>query len=395
MSLDDYRQANADAKPKTKPKPKTSGVHPSTVGLVIISGLIGFLGGLLAIRVSPELVTTSDAITERVVIREGEIIADTVEDVTQSVVSINVTSVQQSFNPFFGRSSREAQGAGTGIILTKDGLVVTNDHVIPENVTEVSLVLNDGTTYDEVEVIGREPFNDIAYLQIKDVNDLVPAKLGDSDSVRVGEQVIAIGNALGEFDTTVTSGIISGEGRPIVAGVGSDSELLVNLFQTDASINPGNSGGPLLNLNGEVIAINTAVAGNAENIGFAIPINDVKPGITSIEQNGELVRPYLGVRYITLTEAIAEELEVDSTEGAIIFDEVAEDAIIGGSPAEKAGLTNRDVIQEVNGTPINDDNPLPNVVSRYQVGETITLKILRDGEQLDVEVTLERIPDSL
>ena len=367
MALEDYTKSNSPKKIKKSPK------HSQTtlIGSMLLSALIGFGGGLFAIRFSPDIIAPTDQITEKVVVAEGEIIADLVERVGPSVVSINVTSVTETFNPFFGSRSREASGSGTGIILSEDGLLVTNDHVIPENVTEVEVTLKDGTVYDNVSVIGREPFNDIAYLQIDNVSGLQPAVLGDSESVRVGQQVIAIGNALGEFDTTVTSGIISGEGRPIVAGVGSDTELLTNLFQTDASINPGNSGGPLLNINGEVIAINTAVAGNAENIGFAIPINDVKPGITSVETNGELIRPYLGVRYITLTAGIAEELELETTTGALIRENEPGDAIIGGSPAEKAGLTNGDIITQVNGKDVNEDKPLPNVIGQYQVGAKI------------------------
>ncbi len=386
--LDEYKKAH-------KPDSKKPGNNPNQLGLLLISGLIGFLGGLFAVRLSPDLITSSNNITERVVIGEGELIADIVEAVHDSVVSIRVTSLESSFNPFFGNDTFESEGAGTGIILTSDGLIVTNDHVIPENATEVTVILSDGTIYEDVEVVGREAFNDIAYLQIADVHDLTPAKLGDSDSVRVGERAIAIGNALGEFDTTVTSGIISGQGRPIITGSGRDSELLVNLFQTDASINPGNSGGPLLNISGEVIGINTAVAGNAENIGFAIPINDVKPGITSIENNGELIRPYLGVRYVSLTPEIADQVEAESEVGAMIFDENADNAIIPDSPADKAGLRFEDIIKQVNDIEINEDNPLPNIVSRYQVGDKITLVVLRDHDEIQVEVTLERVPEGL
>ncbi len=389
MSIDDYRQAHSPQKKSTDKN------RMNQISLIFFATLFGFFGGLVALRFSPDLVSDSANITEHVVSEEGEIIADIAERVGPSVVSINVTSVETTFSPFYGESSYEAEGAGTGIILTKDGLIVTNNHVIPEDVSEVTVTLNDGTSYEDVQVIGREAFNDIAYLQIEGVDDLQPAALGDSDEVRVGERVVAIGNALGEFDTTVTSGIISGQGRPIVAGTGSDSELLVNLFQTDASINPGNSGGPLLNINGEVIAINTAVAGDAENIGFAIPINDVKPGITSIEDNGELIRPYLGVRYVTLTPEIAEELDVDTDEGALIYDSNPDDAIVGGSPAEKAGLQNRDVIKKVDGETLTEDRPLPNLVSRHQVGDVLTLTVLRDGSEIDVEITLERVPENL
>ncbi len=392
MSVDDYKEAHVPIKP---PKKKQSQSNPNLLAVALVSALLGFFGGLFAIRFSPDIVTTSGNITEQVVVREGEIIADIVSRVAPSVVSINVTSIETGFSPFFGETAREASGAGTGIILTEDGLIVTNDHVIPDSVTEVRVVLNDGTTYEDAEVIGREPFNDIAYLQLKDVSGLTPAELGDSDQVRVGEAAIAIGNALGEFDTTVTSGIISGQGRPIIAGTGSDSELLVNLFQTDASINPGNSGGPLLNIEGKVIAINTAVAGNAENIGFAIPINDVTPGITSIQNNGELIRPYLGVRYITLDADVAEELDVETEVGALIYDENPDSAIIEGSPAAQAGLQFGDVIKQVDGIEVTEDRPLPNVVSRSQVGDELTLLVLRDGEEIEIQITLERIPDNL
>lgn len=365
---------------------------------LILSAILGFGGGMLAVRIGGDDFSTSNlssqGVTQQIVNQQGEIIADLADEVTPSVVSINVKSITTSFSPFFGQSEQESQGEGSGIIISSDGLVLTNKHVVPENSTDISIIMSDGQIFDDVEVIGREAFNDLAYLRINGVDNLTPAKLGDSDEVRVGQQVVAIGNALGEFDTTVTSGIISGKGRPIVAGVGSDSEQLANLFQTDASINPGNSGGPLLNIDGEVIGVNTAVAGNAENIGFAIPINDVKPGITSIENNGKLVRPYLGVRYVTLTSAAADELEVPVEEGALIYDPNGE-AIIKDSPAEKANLKNRDVIIEVEGVKVSAEMPLPNLVSRYQVGERIALKVLRDNNEVEVFVDLEAVPDSL
>ena len=366
--------------------------------LMALSLLLGFIGGFIAVKINPGSSIGNNpgsSETTKVVLKEGEIIADISDKVSPSVVSINVKSITKTFNPFFGSGSYESQGAGTGIILSEDGLVITNKHVIPDNVKEVSVVLQDGTIYSNVEVVGRETFNDIAYLQIKDVKNLTPANLGDSDAVRVGQRVVAIGNALGEFQTTVTSGIISGKGRPIVAGVGSDSEQLNNLFQTDTAINPGNSGGPLLNINGEVIGMNTAIAGNAENIGFAIPINDIKPGLKSIQDNGELVRPYLGVRYITLTKDIAKQLETDSDVGALVYADSGNSAILPDSPADKAGLKKNDIIVMVNTTEITTTNPLPNVVSRYQVGDSIELTILRNGKKKKLTVVLEQVPQNL
>ncbi len=355
--------------------------------------MLGYLGGWLAVRNSDGVTTVSNS---QYVLQESELIADVAERVSPSVVSISVvqeTATRDSF--FFGGSTFESASEGTGIILNKEGLVVTNKHVIPETATSVNVVLFDGTEYTDVEVIGRDPFNDIAFLQIKDVNDLQPATLGDSSVARVGDKVIAIGNALGRFDTTVTSGIISGKGRPIVAGNGIEAEQLQNLLQTDTAINPGNSGGPLVNVNGEVIGINTAVSGEGQNIGFSIPINDVKPGITSVEQNGELIRPYLGVRYVNITDDIAADLELEVNRGAFITASDDQLAILGDSPAAKAGLQKDDVITMINDIPIDEVNPLVTTVSKFAVGDTISLTILRAGETLVIDVVLEAAPDDI
>ena len=258
------------------------------------------------------------------------------------------------------------------------------------------MTLSDGTTYDNVTVVGRDPRDsvDIAFLKIKDVNNLTPAKLGDSSKVRVGEKVVAIGNALGQFQNTVTTGVISGLSRPIVAGDGSagGTESLTNLFQTDAAINPGNSGGPLVNVNSEVIGINTAVAGQgAQNIGFAIPIDDVKGLISGVLETGKLQVPYLGVRYIQLDEDIAYEFNLDTTEGAYIWSgRDGAVTILPGSPAEKAGLKEKDIIVKVNDISINQN---VNALSNFRVGEVVTLTVVRDGQEITVPVTLEAAPE--
>lgn len=368
----------------------------SFIFIAFVSLLAGFMGGFAAIRFSPNLIHSNAETTKQVVETEGELIADIAADVGSSVVSIEVTSVTTRFNPFSGRSQSEQNSAGSGIIISSEGLVLTNKHVVPEESSSVSIRLSDGTVYDEVDIIGRDSFSDIAYLKIKNAENLKPAKIGDSDTVRVGQRVIAIGNALGEFDTTVTSGIISGLGRPIIAGTGSDSEPLSNLFQTDASINPGNSGGPLLNLNGEVIGVTTAVAGDAENIGFAIPVNDIKPGISSVEESGELIRPYLGVVYVNVTKQIAEELNLKTDKGALIYASGSGDsAIVKDSPADKAGLKEDDVILKVNNDEVTESKPLSNLIGKYQVGDEVTLHILRGDETNDVKVKLERVPEDL
>jgi len=362
---------------------------------MLMSVGLGYLGGALATSKNG-LDSNNSEVNTQVVLSQSEAIAKVAEDVSPSVVSINVKSRETTNSLFYGPREQVSRSAGTGIILSADGLIVTNRHVVPENATGLIIVLSDGTEYTDVNVVGRDDFNDIAFLQIKDAKDLKPARLGDSDKARVGDAVVAIGNALGRFDSTVTSGIVSGLGRPIRAGSSAaDTEILENLMQTDAAINPGNSGGPLVNINGEVIGINTAVAGNAQNIGFAIPINDVKPGITSVEKNGELIRPYLGVRYILLDEKIAKELEIGVDRGALISADAGERAVISGSPAAEAGLKENDVILKVNDTEINEDNSLVSTIGRYQVGDKINLTIYRDGQEQNVEVTLKEVPDRL
>jgi serine protease Do len=327
----------------------------------------------------------------QVVVQEGELIADVASQLSPSVVSIRTAQRVTTFSDIFGQQSRLAQGAGTGIILNKEGLVLTNKHVIPEGISNLTITLSDGTEYDDAKVVGRDPLNDLAFIQIQNPKNLIPAKLGDSDSVRTGTKVIAIGNALGEFDNTVTSGIISGIGRPIEASNGDGTtEQLSNLFQTDAAINPGNSGGPLINFNGEVIGVNTAVAADAQGVGFAIPINEAKPLIASVEKSGEVQRPYLGVRYVMLTPALANELNIKQTEGAYISDEP--ESVINNSPADKAGLQPEDVITKVNEQAVNDRLPLASALSRYGIGEAVQLTIFRDGKEQTVRVTLEAAP---
>jgi serine protease Do len=369
----------------------------SKIWIVILFMLMsigfGYLGGALATSKNG-LDSSNSEVNTQVVLSQSEAIAKVAEEVSPSVVSINVKSTETTNSFFYGPREQVSRSAGTGIILSEDGLIVTNRHVVLENATGLTIVLSDGTEYTDVEVVGRDDFNDIAFLQIKDAKDLKPAKLGDSDKARVGDAVVAIGNALGRFDSTVTSGIVSGLGRPIQAGTSAaDTEVLENLMQTDAAINPGNSGGPLVNINGEVIGINTAVAGNAQNIGFAIPINDVKPGITSVENNGELIRPYLGVRYIMLDAKIAKELEIGVDRGALISADAGERAVISGSPAAEAGLKENDVILKVNDAEINEDNSLVSTIGRYQVGDKVNLTIYRDGQEQNVEVTLKEVPD--
>lgn len=355
--------------------------------------VVGFLGGALAVRMYDQNLLNPENSTQ-IVLNESEVIADIAQRVGPSVVSISVET--RALGGFFNNQVYTQESAGTGIIVSSDGLVLTNRHVIGGDTSQLTIILSDGTVYDDVKVIDKDLFNDIAFLKINDVKDLPAAVMGDSDKSRVGDKVIAIGNALGQYENTVTSGIISGIGRPVVAGDGFDSESLTNLFQTDAAINPGNSGGPLMNIKGEIIGINTAVAGGgAENIGFAIPINDVKPILQSVIESGQIIRPYIGLRYVMLTPQIASQLNLAIDEGAyIVSGDNSAPAIITNSPAAKADLQEGDIIVKINGTAVSRDNPLASQIGRHQVGDTLVLNINRDGTQLIKEVVLEAAPDS-
>lgn len=370
--------------------------------LVLLSVSMGFVGGWLGgeSRSQSGLLTNqSSEVRQQIVSSESQIISEIAKNSGESVVSVNTVS-QAVDNSFFGQgTSFEQESAGTGVIISTEGLIVTNRHVVPKGVTNISVTLPDGTELDDVEVVGRTSERDsldIAFLKIKDKKgkDLKAARLGDSSKVVVGEKVVAIGNALGQFQNTVTTGVISGYGRSVVAGDETGSETLQNLFQTDAAINQGNSGGPLVNINGEVIGINTAVAGRAENIGFAIPINDLTGLIKSVLETGKLLRPQLGVRYISLTDDYAFELNLPVKRGAYVVPRgrTNQSSVIPGSAAEKAGLQEKDIIVKVNDTAIDENNSLTSILGRFKVGDSVKLTINRDGREQVVDVKLEAAP---
>ena len=390
----DLRQGLRKAKTGLAARQKTA-----IVGLLLLCSLAsGFVGGYVGGENRASQAAGNQQI-KRQITSEGELVTALAQEVGPSVVSVNVES-QVTQRTFYGDRNATRKGAGTGFVVSSDGIVVTNRHVVPQGTTSVSLTLSDGTELDNVEVIGRtndsDPL-DIAFLKIKDKKgkELTPVRLANSSKMQVGDRVIAIGNALGQFQNTVTSGILSGYGRSIEAGDESSSETLQNLFQTDAAINPGNSGGPLVNINGEVIGVNTAVAGgNAQNIGFAIPINDVQGLIKSVLKSGKLERPYLGVRYVMLTDDYAYQFNLDTKRGAYITRSQGQASILPGSPAEKAGLQEKDIITKVNNDNVDEKNSLVSVLGRYAVGEKVTLTIIRDGKAKQVDVTLEAVPSS-
>jgi len=289
-----------------------------------------------------------------------------------------------------GTTERQKIGSGTGFFVSSDGLVVTNKHVVSDTSAEYTVVLPGGKEY-AAKVLARATNRDIAVLKI-DGGDFPSLPLGDSGSLKVGQTAIAIGNPLGEFPNSVSRGIISGLNRNVTAGSGlGDSETLSDIIQTDAAINPGNSGGPLLDLSGSVIGINVAVAQGAEGIGFAIPIDQVKRIIDDVKTTGRISTPYIGVRYAIIDEATQKENGLPYSYGAIVArgTKPAELAVIPGSPADKAGIVENDIILEVDGTKIDMDHPLGNLVADHRSGDTLTLKVWHKGQEQTMKVTLE------
>lgn len=387
-----------DSKSKSVEKKPIPGILK--IGIILLVALLGgWLGARSYLANSGNLVPQKEE-AKQTVINQSELISSIAKDVGQSVVSINVTSRTRTIDPIFGNSQiQESESAGTGFIISENGYIVTNRHVLPEGQGVVEVVMSDGTTFENVKVVGKTPANDsldVAFLKIQDLKgkSVKSVDLGDSSKMRVGDMAIAIGNALGQFQNSVTSGIISGYGRSVQAeGDGGNVETLQNLFQTDAAINQGNSGGPLVNADGEVIGINTAVAGDgAENIGFAIPINDIKGLVRSVLEDGVLRRPYLGVRYVQLDPESAQELNLKQAEqGAYIVSNGSSSAVVSGSPAAEAGLQEKDIIVKINDQEVNQDNPLASVVGRFKVGDQVTITFIRDGKQQQAKLVLKQL----
>lgn len=291
---------------------------------------------------------------------------------------------------------REKRGEGTGFIISKDGLILTNKHVVDSvysRIPELKVVLNDGTQLD-ANLIDRDPAHDLAVLKIGPIEGEAEAnfsylELANSDSLQVGETVIAIGNALGVYKNSATKGIISGLGRSLTAnGDNGSSESFDNLIQTDAEINLGNSGGPLLNLEGKVVGVNVAVDRSGTAIGFAIPANDIRPALVSARERGEIVRPQLGVRYMMITPDLVDEAELPRNRGAWVVDNENEESVISGSPADKAGILPGDIIFEINAIKVEGQNNLFSIIQRYKPGERIGLKIQRGNKIMIKVVTL-------
>ncbi len=280
-------------------------------------------------------------------------------------------------------------GAGTGIIVSSNGYILTNRHVVASG-SAFAVVVNGEDMYEDVKLVGVDPLNDVAFLKVNGGNDFRAAEFGDSKSLVLGQEVIAIGNSLGIYPNTVTAGIISGMGRSITASdsTGYGTERLTDMIQTDAAINQGNSGGPLVNAGGQVIGINTAVSTSGQGIGFAIPIGAVKGMLRHVLETGQVERAFLGVHYLELDASVAARYDLEVTRGAYVYSDNADPSVIAGSPAADAGIRDGDIITKVGRVDIGKAGSLGTLLGEYTIGDRVDLTIVRDGETLTKTVTL-------
>ncbi|TSC52990.1 MAG: Uncharacterized protein CEO40_98 [Parcubacteria group bacterium LiPW_72] len=326
---------------------------------------------------------------EKVTVNEESGIIAAVKKISPAVVSVIST---RDARGFFGDVFQQ-KGGGTGFILTNDGLIATNKHVVADTGAKYTVVTSDGKNY-EAQILARDPSNDFAVIKIQAEN-LPVAELGNSGDLEVGQKVIAIGNTLGEYQNTVTTGVVSAIGRSVQAGDGMfQSESLEDVIQTDAAINPGNSGGPLVNIQGQVIGINTAIDRQGQLIGFAIPIDNIKTAIDSVIREGKIVRPYIGVRLIPITPELANLNKLPVEKGALIYSgDPNLLPILPGSPAQKAGFKEMDIITRVNEQEIDENHSLTTLLQKYKPGDEITLTVIREGKNLEIKVVLGKMDE--
>ena len=399
---------------------------------IFISFIFGFLGGIFSGTYFYQEIKGYLSKTENEVIdfdkigavkqedylpqtSQEEVIIKIVKEVSPAVVSIIISKdipiiEEYYYSPFkwffefkvpqYRQTGVEKKqiGGGTGFIISEDGMILTNKHVVLDDSADYTVLTLDGREFPAV-VLARDPIQDIAILKINqegvvtengefEFKPFPQVKLGNSDKIQIGQTVIAIGYVLGRYQNTVSVGIVSGLGRTITASGGGFYETLEDIIQTDAAINRGNSGGPLLNLKGEIIGINTAIDVEGQSIGFAIPINKAKRDIEQVKTLGKIVYPFLGIRYVLITEEIQKNNELPVDYGVLIIRGQGEPAIVAGSVAEKAGLKEGDIILEFNEEKITTENTLAKIIIRYSPGDEVSLKILRGEEEKIINVVV-------
>jgi S1-C subfamily serine protease len=364
---------------------------------ILISLLI--VGSLLTGFSLSSSLQNNQATADNLLFDEQEATVRAIKQNAEAVVSIMVYDLEviTAFDITTGEESVSTepryQGSGTGFLISNDGFIITNKHVVEqasEEHGEYQIVLNSGKKY-YAQFIGKDPLSDIAVLKIFD-KDLPYVELGNSDDLEIGMTVMTIGNALGRYRNSATKGIISGLGRNLQASDGNGRSMnLDNVIQTDAEINHGNSGGPLINLAGKVVGVNTAIDDAGSSIGFAIPVNSIKNVINSIREHGRIIRPYLGVRYTTITPEIALEEDLSLNYGALITSGTSDSAVMEDSPASRAGLLDGDIIFEINAIELDEVNTLFSIVQKYKAGDRIGLKIKRGDKVLIKTVTLSEL----
>ncbi len=356
--------------------------------------------------------TTQTGTIKTDLVAEESTIIDVVKKANPAVVSIVITKdlpaierYYQQYDPFGGSSlpsnnqddsTEQTVGGGSGFFVTSDGYVVTNCHVVEDSSASYTVVDSDGKKYT-AKILAKDPTMDVAILKVSGKN-FKYLTFGDSDKIKLGQTAIAIGNALAEYQNSISKGIISGLSRSITASdTSGNTEQLEGVIQTDAAINLGNSGGPLLDIRGNVIGVNVAIDSEAENISFALPGNMVKNIAESVIKTGAIVKPYLGVRYTQVTDSIVEKNNLSVDYGAIVMRGSSDDelAVIPGSPADKAGIVENDIILSIDGVKLDGSHSLVHLVRQKQIGQTVNLTILHDGKQKNISVKLEKAPSNL
>ncbi len=373
---------------------KTQKIRSLFLVLVLIFILVGG-GVVVGVLVSKNFVKpTVEIQTKTEVVDEETVVTRVVEKANQSVVTVAISkdvsdSSVDLFRQMFGFKEEKVsttnieRDIGTGFIISEDGLIVTNKHVVSDMLAKYKVIIGKDETVDVVNIY-RDPINDLAIIKINKAQ-LKPVEMGDSDKLKVGQTVIAIGTALGEFRSTVTKGVISGLGRGITAGgFGVVTEKLEDVIQVDAAINSGNSGGPLFDSSGKVIGVNVAVSQNGQNIGFALPINLVKQSVDNFKVTGEFDRPYLGISYQMISKEAALLNNVPA--GAYI------QAILENSPAQKSGLKVGDIITEIDGNKLIEmkDVSVVSIVNQKKIGESLKIKYYREKKEAELSIVLEK-----